>query len=85
MTHTTFTYTCLVLAILIAIGFIIMIITIRRLHKAQKQLQKRIKQMTRKKNMTGTGTNHFIFIHEQPPEQNIETQRASDYFRLKPV
>ena len=40
MTHTTFTYTCLVLAILIAIGFIIMIITIRRLHKAQKQLQK---------------------------------------------
>lgn len=85
MTHTTFTYTCLVLAILIAIGFIIMIITIRRLHKAQKQLQKRTKQMTRKKDMTGTGTNHFIFIHEQPPEQNIETQRASDYFRLKPV
>ena len=41
--------------------------------------------MTRKKDMTGTGTNHFIFIHEQPPEQNIETQRASDYFRLKPV
>ena len=40
MTHTTFTYTCLVLAILIAIGFIIMIITIRRLHKALKQLQK---------------------------------------------
>ena len=37
--------------------------------------RKRTKQMTRKKNMTGTGTNHFIFIHEQPPEQNIETHR----------
>ena len=41
--------------------------------------------MTRKKNMTGTGTNHFIFIHEQPPEQNIETQGAFDYSSLKPV
>ena len=41
--------------------------------------------MTRKKDMTGTGTNHFIFIHEQPPEQNIETQGAFDYSRLKPV
>lgn len=49
MTHTTFTYTCLVLAILIAIGFIIMIITIRRLHKAQKQLQKENKTDDQKK------------------------------------
>ena len=30
-------------------------------------------------------TNHFIFIQELPPEQNIETQGASDYFRFKPV
>ena len=62
-----------------------MIITIRRLRKTQKQLQKENKTDDQEKNMTGTGTNHFIFIHEQPPEQNIETQRASDYFRLKPV
>ena len=32
------------------------------------------------------GTNHFIFIQELPPEQNIETQGgAFDYSRLKPV
>ncbi len=31
------------------------------------------------------GTNHFIFIQELPPEQNIETQGTFDYSRLKPV
>jgi hypothetical protein len=31
------------------------------------------------------GTNHFIFIQELPPEQNIETQGAFDYSSLKPV
>ena len=28
------------------------------------------------------GTNHFIFIQELPPEQNIETQGTFDYSRL---
>lgn len=29
------------------------------------------------------GTNHFIFIQELPPEQNIETQGGIRLFQIK--
>lgn len=85
MSHTIFIYASIVLVVLIILGVVFTIITMRRLHSTQKQLQKQDKASTKEKNTTGMGTNHFIFIQELPPEQNIETQGAFDYSRLKPV
>ena len=49
MSHTLFIYASFVLAVLIIIGAIFTIITMRRLHRTQKELQKQDKTSTKEK------------------------------------
>ena len=49
MSHTIFIYASIVLVVLIILGVVFTIITMRRLHSTQKQLQKQDKASTKEK------------------------------------
>ena len=49
MSHTIFIYASIVLVVLIILGVVFTIITMRRLHITQKQLQKQDKASTKEK------------------------------------